>query len=169
MESARAKAGAQAVPRWRLLPCGAERPQRFALQTAHRLRETAAELPLWGRPRYSAVAPRLCAGHVFVAAGEMPVGCALSRLHETAVPDLAWCNLADQLLLRRGYNCAVLRLVKQAAQQAIGGKPARLSSIFITPLPHRPGELLLRSSSGWTGRARAWTQSDCLLALAWEN
>lgn len=169
MGQTQALAGAQAVPRWRLLPCSGTRPDRFALQTVHRLREPEARLPLWGQPRYSAVAQQPRGRYVFVAAGETPVGCALARLHETTPPDYAWRNLADSALQRRGYDPGMLRLVKLAAVQAIGGKPARLSSIFITPLPHRPGELLLRTSSGWTGRARAWTQHDHLLALAWEG
>jgi hypothetical protein len=169
MSALRAQTHGATVPRWRLVPVQDQRPQRRALQAVHALREPACELPLWGTPRYSACTSHRRASHVFVAAGAKPVGTALARLHETVPPDLDWTNPADLALLRRGYDVGMLRLVKLAAQQAIGGKPQRLSSISLTPLPHLPGELLVRSSSGWTGRARAWVQEHYLLALAWEN
>lgn len=169
MSAAGALVQGAVVPRWRLLPVQGERPERLALRAAQHLRDPAERLPLWGQPRYSSCAFLPRANHVFVAASEHPVGTALALLHDCAIPDLAWCNPADSLLLRRGYAAAMLRLVKLAAQQAIGGKPQRLSSIAITPLPHLRGELLLRTSSGWTGRGRAWNQDAYLLALVWQN
>jgi hypothetical protein len=168
MSAVRSAAG-PTVPRWRLVPVQGQRPERLALRIAHALREPGSRLPLWGEPRYSSCSHLPRALHVFVAAGQQPVGTAMTRLHEAAPPDLAWLNPADAPLLRRGYSGGMLRLVKLAAQQAIGGKPLRLSRLAITPLPHRPGELLLRSSGGWTGRARAWLQDGYLLALAWEG
>lgn len=168
MSAVRALAGSSAVPRWRLLR-STGLPQRLARHSINHLLSGSVQLAPWGQPRYAAVAPLPCCCLLLVAACEQPVGCALCRLHETAPADSAWCNHADTALQRRGYDPGMLRLVKLAALQAIGSSSARLSSIFVTPLPHLRGELLLRSSSGWTGRARAWVQQDCLLALAWQH
>jgi hypothetical protein len=158
----------QPVPRWRLLAGNGQRPDRLALRIAHHLSNPEVVLPFWGNPRYIAVASGRPLGLMLVAACETPVGCAADSLTSNSVPDLAWCNATDRLLMRRQMAPAMLRLVKLAAQQAVGGKLIRLSSLFLTPLPHRRGELLVRSSSGWTGRARAWTHCDCMLAVVWK-
>jgi hypothetical protein len=93
----------------------------------------------------------------------------MARVFTAPPADTAWLNSADVALVGRGHPPAVLKLVKQAAQQACPTAQLRLSSFTLTPLPHLPGELLVRHSSGWTGRARAWQQDDFVLALAWQT
>jgi len=51
---------------------------------------------------------------------------------------------------------------------SLGPKADPTRFFTLTPLPHLPGELLVRHTAGWTGRARAWEQEGYLLALAWQ-
>jgi hypothetical protein len=156
------------VPRWRLVNCMGRLPARVARSVAQRLRGPGALLPGWGEPRYSSCAYLPSGTHVFTATGSSPVGTALARLFAALPGDTSWLNSADLALVSRGYSPAALRLVKQAAAQACSTVARRLSSFTLTPLPHLPGELLVRHSSGWTGRARAWQQEEFILALAWQ-
>jgi len=132
------------------------------------MREPASFLPGWGMPRHTSCAFLPSSIHVFTATASTPVGTALTRAFAPAPGDTAWLNASDIALVARGYSPVVLRLLKQAAVQACSATSRRLSSITLTPLPHLPGELLVRHTAGWTGRARAWEQEGYLLALAWQ-
>ena len=158
----------QPVPRWRLVACAGQIPARVARSVTQRLRDPAVLLPGWGQPRFSSCAYLPRGLHVLTAAGSMPVGTALAPALAPLPGDMSWINSADVALFARGHAAGALRLIKQAAAQACPAQ-RRLSSFTLTPLPHLPGELLVRHSNGWTGRARAWMQDGYLLALAWQN